>query len=61
MLREWKYCDNCGEVLQFADEIFIIPSLSVDIDSINAGEPATLCENCFLEIRNAPYMERRNK
>ena len=49
-MKDKEYCDHCGDELTEETRI-VVPSLSQDIASANAGESAVLCSTCYKELR----------
>ena len=43
---ELTYCDNCGEL----NPDHFVAKMPEDFDSGNAGESASLCEDCFISL-----------
>lgn len=50
-MKDKEYCDNCGKELTEKTSI-VVPSLSQDIASANAGESAVMCYTCYFTCYN---------
>jgi hypothetical protein len=48
-MKDQEYCDQCGDALTKQARI-VVPSLSQDITSANAGESAVLCLVCHMKV-----------
>jgi hypothetical protein len=50
-MKDKEYCDNCGNELT-KEKCIVVPSLSQDIASANAGESAIMCYTCYFNCYN---------
>ena len=54
-MKDKEYCDNCGnEVTKncAGEKGIVVPCLSQDIASANAGESAIMCYTCYFTCYN---------
>lgn len=50
-MKDKEYCDHCGNEVTEETRI-VVPCLSQDIASANAGESAIMCYPCYFTCYN---------
>ena len=55
-MKDKEYCDHCGDEItkdeRTGETGIVVPCLSQDIASANAGESAIMCYNCYFTFYN---------